>query len=333
MKALVLEALNQPPVFQEVETPYVQPSDALVRIRAAALNHRDVWIMQGQYPGIHHPLIPGSDGMGIVEAVGNQAENQWVDKAVVLNPSLDWGPNLSVQSENYTILGLPRNGTHAEFVTVPVANLVTAPAHLSPSQAAALPLAGLTAWRALRTRAQLQPGERVLVTGIGGGVALFGLQIARAMGCEVWVSSSSEAKIERAVALGAAGGVLYTQTDWHKQLIRLTDGGVDVVLDGAGGPGMAQVVDTLRPGGRVAFYGGTAGKWDPIVPQKLFWKQASLLGSTMGNDAEFADWLAFVGKHKLEPVLDSEMSLSEGAQAYARMAQGGQFGKLVLRVD
>jgi len=330
MKALVLEAHDAEPVIREVETPTLRPGEALVRVQTAALNRRDTWIRRGQYPGIVHPIILGSDGYGVVEAVADEGV-EWVGRNVVLCPSINWGDQEAHQGDDYEILGLPRNGTFAEYIAVPVALLYPAPAHLSPAAAAALPLAGLTAWRALMTRGALEAGDRVFVSGIGGGVATAAAKLALAAGAEVVVSSSSAHKIETAVTWGARGGVDYTGADWRKEALRL-GGGYDVIIDSAGGEGFGQLARLLAPGGRLVFFGGTRGAWPSLLPQHLFFRQISILGSTMGSPREFSDLLDFVSKNKVEPHVDQVFDLTDGAAAFARMEACQHFGKIVLSI-
>ncbi|MDB6165815.1 MAG: NADPH:quinone reductase, partial [Lacunisphaera sp.] len=212
MNAILITEVKKSVVFQQVPDPIPTAVRAIVRLKAAALNHRDLWIQLGLYAGIKLPVIPGSDGAGIVESVGDGADQSWVGREVIINPSLDWGHDDRAQGPQFRILGLPDSGTFAEKISIPATNLTPKPAHLSWQQAGALPLAGMTAWRALFTRAQLIGGERVLVTGVGGGAALFALQFAAAAGAEVWVTSGSPEKIARAQTLGAAGGVSYRES-------------------------------------------------------------------------------------------------------------------------
>ncbi len=329
MRALVLEAQDQPLVVREVPTPEPGPGQARVRLKAAALNHRDVFILRGQYAAIRHPAILGSDGVGVVESTGPGTVVP-VGLRVVVQPSLDWGDDLRFQGSRYRILGMPDDGTFAEAIVLPEGNLVAAPAHLDDASAGALPLAWLTAWRALVTRATLRPGERVLVTGIGGGVAQAALLLATAYGARVWVTSGDDAKIARAVELGACGGARYDQPDWGGRLVREAGGPFDVIVDGAGGEGFGQLVRALGMGGRLAFYGGTDGRWPALLPQFLFFKQVSLLATTMGSPVEFAHMVAFVAEHQLRPVVDRVFPLAEGAAAFARLESGAQFGKVVL---
>ncbi len=329
MKALVLQEAGQPPVFGDHANPSPQSGEALVRLDAAALNHRDLWIMHGQYPGIVLPIILGSDGTGTVESVVDDGES-WVDQSVIINPSIGWGDNPKTQGSDFTILGLPRPGTFAEYISVPVENLAPRPSHLTASQAAALPLAGLTAWRALVTRGQAQPGEKVLISGVGGGVALFAAQFALALGCEVYVTSSSDSKLQQAIALGASGGVNYCNDDFLSAAQALAPDGYDVVIDSAGGDGFGNLVRLLAPAGRLAFYGGTRGKWPALLPQHMFYKQVSILATTMGSPQDFAAMIGFVNTTKLIPVVDRVFPAKDGALAFSHLDSGDQFGKVVI---
>ncbi len=318
MRALVLTREKTLEYRTDFPTPEPSVGEDLVRVRTAALNHRDVWIIQGLYPGIVFPVVLGSDGAGICRG-----------REVLINPSIGWGNNPAFQAKGYHILGMPRHGTLSEYVTVPAMQVYAKPLHLTMQEAAALPLAGLTAWRAVFSKGAVQPGERVLVTGIGGGVALFAMQFALSAGAQVWVSSGHEEKLEKAKALGAEGGVNYRQNDWLQRLQQLAEG-FDVVIDGAGGPGLGQILKLCQPGARVVVYGGSQGAVPDIKPQALFWKQISILGTSMGHDAEFAAMLNWVSRHKIRPVIDSVFSLSDGHAAFERMAQGQQFGKIIL---
>lgn len=329
MKAIVLEAKGKPMSIAEAEKGYLLQGLVEVEMKAAALNHRDLWITKGLYAGIKYPMVLGSDGAGMVKAVAKNLDASLIGKEVIINPSLNWGNDEACQSNDYRILGLPDYGTFSESVIVPVENILPMPAHLTFSQAAALPLAGLTAYRALFSRAQTRPGDKVLITGAGGGVAQFALQFALAIGCEVWVSSGSEAKIALAKALGASGGANYRQEGWAKQL-KAAAGGFDVIIDGAAGKGFADLVELAANGGRIAIYGGTTGPIEAVSPQKIFWKQLSILGSTMGSPTDFHNMLRFVEDHKIVPVIDEVMPWQEFQSAFDKMEAGLQNGKLVL---
>lgn len=331
MLAAVLEGLNAPLSLHEVPTPVPQAGEGLVRLRAAALNHRDVWIQQGQYAGIRYPIILGSDGSG--DLIRTLPDGSVSSEDVLINPSMDWGENERAQrAKGYKILGLPDNGTFAEYVAVPEKYIFPKPVHLTHEQAAALPLAGMTAFRALCKRAQVAAGEKVLITGIGGGVALMALQFALAIGAEVYVTSSSDHKINKAIAMGATGGANYREDNWVETLKALNPAGFDVIIDSAGGEAFGKLVEMCAPGARIAFYGGTQGSFPPLSPQKLFWKQISILGSTMGSEKDFAEMLQFVSEHRIVPVIDEVFPLSAVQYAMERMAQSQQFGKIVLTI-
>jgi NADPH:quinone reductase-like Zn-dependent oxidoreductase len=334
MRAIQLTAVNQLEV-REVADPVPAEGEAVVRIAAAALNHRDLWIKLGQYAGLRFPSIPGSDGVGEVVAFGPgvapEEAARWSGRRVIINPAFGWGTSEARQGADFSILGLPRDGTLAERISVPVAQLAEAPSHLSDEEAAALPLAGLTAWRALMVRANLRPGERVLISGVGGGAAVFALQFAVAAGAEVWVSSSSEEKIARARALGAMGGFDYTVPKWADGARSAVGGLFDVIVDSAGGEGFENLIDLASPGGRLAFFGATRGN-PPLLPmRKVFWKQLTLLGSTMGSPADWTAMLAAVRSHTLRPIVGAVFSFAEATAAFDLMERGGQFGKIVLK--
>jgi zinc-binding alcohol dehydrogenase/oxidoreductase len=329
MHAVQLSAVNQLAVV-DVPDPKPAAGEVLVSIRAAALNHRDVWIKSGQYAGLKWPCIPGSDGAGEVSAAGEGVDPAWLGREVVINPSFDWGDSDRAQGPQFAILGLPRDGTLAGKIAVPQSQVTTKPEHLSWEEAAALPLAGLTAYRALFSRAKLRAGERVLISGIGGGVALFALQFAVAAGAEVWVTSSSAQKIARAVRLGAKGGFDYRDPNWAANATK-SPGQFDVVVDSAGGDGFANLIDVSASGGRVVFYGATRGD-APLPIRKVFWRQISLLGSTMGSPGDWAAMVSMVNERKLRPVVSDVFPIERAAEAFALMERGEQFGKIVLQI-
>jgi len=331
MKAILLNGINQPLHISDVDIPEINDDEALVKLHAAALNHRDVWILKGQYAGIKCPVILGSDGCGVVEKVGSSKHAFWVGKEVIINPGLNWGNNPRVQAKDYVILGTPQNGTFAEYIKINIKLLYQKPDHLNTRQAAEFPLAGLTAYRALFVRAKDRSGETVLINGIGGGVALFAAQFAIAAGCSVFITSSTDEKIKKALAMGAKGGVNYKIADWHKQLLKETDG-FDVIIDGAGGEGFAKLVDLAKPSGRIALYGATNGNLNTGVPAKIFWKQLDILGSTMGNDEEFGLMTAFINNHKIVPVVSNVFALNSAQEAFNLMDKGNQFGKIVFDI-
>ncbi len=330
MGALVLEEAERPLVWvDDHSVPRPRENEVLVSIRAAALNRRDVWITRGLYPGIELPAVLGSDGAGLVTRVGRSVTRAEPGDEVIIDPALDWGPNDAVPGREFRVLGMPDDGTLATEIVVPEANVHKKPAYLSWPEAAALPLAGVTAYRALFTRGGLRTAERVLVTGIGGGVATFALQLALTAQAEVWVTSSSSDKIDRAIALGAKGGALYTEEDWPRRL-ELGERKIDVIVDGAGGSGHGALVDLAAPGARIVSYGATAGAPPPLHLFKLFWRQLSVLGSTLGSPIDFLALLRLARVHEFRPVIDSEYPLVDGNRAFERMATPDRFGKVVL---
>ena len=329
MKAIVLEAADKPVAYKEVNKPTLAPGEALVQIKAAALNRRDYWITIGKYAGLKYPTILGSDGAGIVAEVGSDADKHLIGREVIINPGSGWGDDPNFQSDNFKILGLPDDGTLAEYVKVKVSHVHPKPAHLTWEQAAALPLAGVTVYRGLFTKGKLQKGQKVLVTGVGGGTGTTALQFAHAAGCQVFVTSGSGEKIERAKQLGAVAGVNYKAQDWAEQLQQLS-GGFDVIIDSALGDGFAKLPDICEPGGRIVIFGGTAGNIPPLNGRKIFWRQLQIIGTMMGNEADFKAMVEFVSEHKIAPVVDEVYLLSNAAAAIAKMENSTQFGKIVL---
>ena len=320
MHALVLKALKHPLVYEEVELRTPSEEEVIAQVKAAALNRRDVWIKYGQYPGIVVPTILGSDGL--VEVDG---------KTYLVNPNINWGDNPRFAAKDYQILGLEQRGTFATHIVINRDRLHPKPSHLSSAQAAALPLGGLTAYRALfnTEKGALTKGKKVLITGIGGGVALFALQFSVATGAEVYVTSSSENKIARAQEMGALGGVNYKDPNWSRDL-KSQAGGFDVIIDSAGGTGFSSLVKLCNQGARIAFFGATAGHWQKVDAPRLFLKQVTLAGSTMGSDQEFVEMVDFVSRHKIVPTISGVFALSDGNAAMLTMEAGSQFGKLVL---
>ena len=332
MKAIQLRQPGGPDQlqFEEVPTPAPGPGEVLVQLKAAAVNHRDVWIRMGMQMADRLPLIPGSDGAGLVAETGPGAGHLNVGDAVIINPSLHWGDREDRPSTNFTILGGPAPGTYAEFVVVPAENVFPKPSPLSMEEAGAMPLASLTAWRAVITRGRVQPGERVVVLGVGGGVATFAVQVARAAGAMVIATSSSQAKLERARELGADLAINYNSEDWAKVILERTGGGADVIIDSVGKETWAMALRALRPGGRLVTFGATTGRATEVDIRQVFWNHLSILGTTMGSPREFAGMLHLYEARRLKPVIDSVFPLPEAPAAHRRMDAGQQFGKIVL---
>lgn len=295
--------------------------EVFVRLRAAALNKRDYWITKGKYPGITYPLVLGSDGAGLIDG-----------REVIINPSIGWGDDPEYFARDFTILGLPAHGTFSDIVKVPEENIYDKPEHLSWVEAAALPVCGVTAYRAMMTRGHARFGERMLITGIGGGVATMALLFGVAMEMDVWVTSSSDKKIGMAISHGAQGGVNYTNENWDKELVAKAGGHFDLVIDGAGGDDFSKMPHFMNPRGRIVVYGGTRGTIDGISPQRIFWKQLDILGSTMGSPRDFERMLDFVSIHKIKPIVSHVFPLEQANEALTVIANGEQFGKVCLEI-
>lgn len=329
MKALRLLEERSPAQIQEIEPPKPGKGEALIRIHAAALNHRDLYITQGLYPGVTAPCTLGSDGVGTVEAVGEELPEGWIGKEVIVNPAIAWGDDERHQSKEFRVLGNPDEGTFAEYLTIEAKHLYEKPEHLDDEQAAALPLAGLTAYRSLFSRGGLEEGEKVLITGVGGGVAQMALKLALPIAGELHVTSGSEKKLEKAKKIGATDGANYKSEEWWKGM-KKEHGTFDLIIDSAGGETFKRLIELASPGARIVFYGGTQGKIPDLLPQPIFWKQLSLLGSTMGSDQDFAKMLEWVKKHRIVPEVDRSFPLEKGPEAFDYLSQQEQFGKVVL---
>jgi NADPH:quinone reductase-like Zn-dependent oxidoreductase len=317
------------------------PDDVRVRVRAAALNHLDLWVVEG-VPGVRITpgWILGSDCSGVIDSVGSAVTSVRVGDRVVVNPGVsDRTCDYCRTGDNplclkYAILGEHRPGALADFLVVPAANVLTIPATVSFSTAAAFPLATLTAWRMVVSRAQVQSADQVLVRGIGGGVALASLQIAKALGARVWVTSGSDEKLERARVLGADEVLNHRTQDVAKEVrARTGKRGVDVVIDCVGEATWASSLGALGKRGRLVTCGGTSGPMLQTDVRRLFWNQWTIMGSTMGSDAEFEAIVNELRAGKLLPPIDSEFALEDGAGAFARLQSGQQFGKVVVKVS
>jgi NADPH:quinone reductase-like Zn-dependent oxidoreductase len=302
---------------EDFPDPVAGPGEVVVELKAAAINRRDLLLRNPPGPAYEFPkpIVPGSDGAGIRRDTGEE---------IVIYPGLRWGPREDAAGPEWQILGGPSNGTYAELVTVPEENVYRKPPRLSWEEAAAFPLAALTAYRALFAVGRLQADETVLVLGAGSGVSTFAVQLAAQEGARVLVTSSSEAKIERAKELGAAGGVLYTDEGWPEAV-----GPVDLVLDSVGST-WRDSARALRPGGRLVVYGGTGGPEVTLDVRAIYLSWKSILSTTMGSPHDFFSMLRMVNDGDWHPVIDSVRPLAEAEAAHDRMKAGEHFGKLVL---
>jgi NADPH:quinone reductase-like Zn-dependent oxidoreductase len=325
--------------YEEVPEPALVSGEVLIEVRAAALNHLDIWVRRGR-PGLELPVphILGSDAAGVVLEAGEGVDHVRPGDEVVVNPGLSCGLcefcRRGEQSEciSFGIVGMNRPGTFAERVTVPAVNVSVKPSHLTMVEAAGLPLAYLTAWRMLMSRARLRPGETVLIHGIGGGVALAGLQLARLAGARVIVTSSSDDKLLRAREFGAHEGVNYANNPCLGDAVRdLTGGrGVDVVLDTVGAATWPVNFKAVRRGGRIVHCGVTTGAEATVNISQLYWNHVVVMGSTMGSNEEFRQMLSAIAAVRLSPVVDSVYPLNRAQDATQRMEAGEQFGKIVV---
>jgi NADPH:quinone reductase-like Zn-dependent oxidoreductase len=326
--------------IRSLPDPQPGPDEVVVRVRAAALNHLDLFVLAG-LPGvtIAPPWIMGGDGAGVVDAVGDAVSAVRPGDAVILNPGVsDRTCEYCEMGEHslcvrYRLLGEHLPGTIAEYVVVPQQNVRVIPRESNRDEAAAYPLSTLTAWRMLVTRARLEPHDEVLIWGIGGGVALAALQIAKLVGARVWVTSGSDEKLARARALGADETINHRTTDVAKEVrARTNKKGVDVVVDSVGHETWPKSLGALGKRGRLVTCGGTSGPFVETDVRRLFWNQWSILGSTMGNDAEFDAITAEFRAGRLRPLVDSVWPLAESRSAFERMASAEQFGKIVIRI-
>jgi NADPH:quinone reductase-like Zn-dependent oxidoreductase len=328
--------------YEEAPEPTLcSPNDAIVNLRAASLNHIDLWNRRGLTGmNLKFPHILGGDGAGVITKVGDQVTNVKPGDAVCLYPPSGCGRcEFCVTDREYMcihlrVLGERENGTFAEYVRVPARNCFPIPPGLTFEEAAAFPLVYITVWRMMLTLGGLKPGEHVLILGIGGGVATAALQVAVNIGTHIIVTSSSDAKLEKAKSLGAEHGINYRNFDFAKEVRRITGKrGVDVVVDSVGGDSWVKSLKSLAKGGRLVTCGATTGANPPTDIQRIFWNNLKIFGSTLGDRAEFREVLNFIEASRTKPIIDKVFPLREAAAAQTRMEEGRQFGKIVLRMD
>jgi zinc-binding alcohol dehydrogenase/oxidoreductase len=324
MKALRIHEDGGPEVLRldEVEDPVAGPGEVLIRLKAASLNHLDIWLRQG-LPSVPKPRILGADGAGVVEALGEGVDGFELGQRVVLNPGLRNGAE---------IVGEHRDGTHAELIAIPRENVHPIPEELSFEEAAAFPLVYETAYRMLVTRAGLREGEWVLVWGIGSGVGSAAFLIAKALGARVVVTSSDDGKLERARELGADETVNHESGDVVSVVKEASDGGAHVVVEHVGEATWKTSLQVARTGARIAVCGATSGPNPPANLHRIFWKQLSILGSTMGTAEDFAGVYELVASGRVKPLVDRVFPLEDAAEAHRHLESGKQFGKVVLTV-
>ncbi|MFF2911577.1 zinc-binding dehydrogenase [Paenibacillus sp. NPDC057934] len=313
--------------YKDVTDKQPGAGEVKVRIKAAGLNHRDLFIMAGRTEQ-DAPLIIGSDGAGRIEAVGKGVSNHTVGADVIINPCLGW-ESVDNVPQIPAIVGGPTEGTFAESIIIPAEIVISKPAYLSWEEAGVLPLSALTAYRALFTKGRLQQGEHVLIPGIGGGVATYAMMMALAAGARVSVTSRSEAKRQAALSHGA-NHAFDSNGDWKESLNGDT---VDLILDSIGPATFPHYFDIIKPNGRIVTFGASSGDRIEIPVRSIFFPQISIIGTSMGSGEEFADMLQFMERHCLRPIIDRVYPLQDTAEAFHRMQQGEQFGNIGIRVD
>jgi NADPH:quinone reductase-like Zn-dependent oxidoreductase len=341
MKALAFHEFGGPDKlkYEDVPDPRIKPNEVLVRVRACALNHLDLFVREG-IPALKTPLPfwTGCDIAGEVTEVGAEVPGVKVGTRVAVNPNLTCGRcEFCAQGEDslcvrYGILGEHTPGGLAEYVAVRGDNVLPLPASVSFEAAASFVLTNMTAWRMVVTQGQVRPGQDVLVIGVGGGVSSTAVQIARLCGARVIVTSSDDAKLEKAKALGAEVGINYRKNpDWAKQVFEATGKrGVDVVIENVGAATWKDSIRSLKGGGRLVTCGSTSGPVGETSIPLVFWKQVHLIGSTMANRKEFHDVMGQFFAGRLKAIIDEVVPLKDGAAAQQRLAEGKQFGKIVL---
>ena len=328
MKALVVKE-NKNISIEEVDEPHVGEGEVRVKLKAASINKRDYWISEGKYPDIQPDVVLGSDGAGIVDIIGEGVSKTWKERAVIINPNINWGDNSLVQGKDYKILGMPSNGTFAEYVVVKADRLCPLPAHLTFEEAASLPLAALTAYRACVHHGEIIKEMKVLISGFGGGVAHFAFLFAKALGAAVSITSGHESNLKRAKELGAENGFNYHDENWIQEAT-MHSGGFDLIIDSAGGDQFNNLIQLLNPAGKIVFYGASNGLPTSLDLYRLFWKQGTIQGSTMGNDDEFFAMIKFVEEHNITPLVCRRYPFDQIENAIKQMEDSGKPGKTVV---
>ncbi len=340
MKASYIENFGNADVIKtgNLPDPECGKSDVIIEVKAAALNHLDIWVRMGR-PGkeMQFPHILGSDASGIVKATGSDVHGISIGDEVVINPGIGCGYcdycRAGEQSEcvSFGIMGLSRAGTFADYTALPYMNIYRKPEHLSFQEAAAFPLTYLTAWRMIVSKGELKPGQTILIHGIGGGVAQAALKIAKLMGANIIVTSSSRQKLESAIKNGAHHAILYTENNIAEKVKEFTSGrGADLIIDSVGAATMQINHELAKKGGRIVLCGVTSGAKTEINLQALYWNQLKIFGSTMGSNNEFKMMIDFININKIRPEIDSVFPLSDTIKATELMEKGAQTGKIIL---
>ncbi|WP_042348713.1 zinc-binding dehydrogenase [Bacillus massiliigorillae] len=315
-------------LYREIEEVKPGPGEVRVRIKIAGMNHRDLFVLT-RHKATDAPLIIGSDGAGIIDAVGEGVDVDQIGAEVIINPGLGWKEKSDAPPAGFEIVGLPFHGTFAEYIVVPVENVYPKPSHLNWEEAGVLSLAALTAYRVLFTRAKVSHNMKVLIPGIGSGVATFLLQFAKAAGATVYVTSRSEEKRQKAMELGA-DFTIDSSADWDEAL---NGEKMDVVIECVGAATFNKSLKQLRQGGTIATFGASAGDEVTINLRDFFYGQLNMLGSTMGSAEEYKEMLEFIEVHQIKPVIDGIYSLDQFGQAFNRLEEAKQIGKIGFIIE
>lgn len=314
--------------YAEIDNAEPEKGEVRIKLKTAGLNHRDLFV-PNRHKSEDPALVLGSDGAGIVDAVGAGVENVKAGDEVIINPSLGWEKNSDAPPKGFEIVGLPFHGTFAEYITVPAENAVEKPGYLSWGEAGVLALSAMTAYRALFTRAKVTEGMTVLIPGATGGAGTFLMQFAAAAGATVYITSRSEEKRSEALELGADKAI-DSEADWNEALAGEK---VDVVIESVGAATFNKSVDQLRRGGTLVAFGASAGDTVEFDLRKFFYGQYNLLGSTMASAEELHEMLDFIEKHEIKPVMDQSYPLSDFEEAFDRLENAGMMGKIVFNIE
>ncbi|WP_077704579.1 zinc-binding dehydrogenase [Virgibacillus dokdonensis] len=325
MKTFVHE--NDTLQVTQMNDPKPKENEVIVRLKMAGLNRRDLYI-PNRRKGQIEPLILGSDGAGVIEEVGQAVKNVAIGDEVIINPALGWFENADAPPQGFEILGMPDHGTFAEKIAIPSYQVEKKPAHLTWEEASVLALSGLTAYRALFTKGQVNTDDTIFIPGAGSGVATYLIQFAKNIGARIIVSSRSEEKLRKAQSIGADRGVLHDE-DWQH---KLADEKIDLVIDSVGRATFQRSLDVLKKGGKMVVFGATTEDTVELDLRTFFYGQYQLLGSTMGCKQELEAMLAHVEQYQMQPVVDSTYKLDDMQQAFHYLKGNGQFGKIAIDI-
>ncbi|MBD8004394.1 zinc-binding dehydrogenase [Bacillus norwichensis] len=330
MKAIVHEGKTGMAGLSLKEMEVGQPGEGEVRVKlkTAGMNHRDLFVLH-RHKLTDPPLVIGSDGAGIIDAVGKGVTSANIGDEVIINPGLGWREKSDAPPEEFDIVGLPGHGTFAEYIVIPAENAIPRPEHLIWEEAGVFGLAALTGYRALFTRGKITPDMTILLPGVGSGVITFILKFAKTVGTTVYVTSRSEEKRQRALELGADKAI-DSDGDWNEQL---SGEKVDLVIESVGAATFSKSLGQLRPGGTIVTFGASAGDEINLDLRTFFYGQYNMLGTTMGSAEEFKEMIEFVEKHKIKPEIEAIFPLSKYEIAFNRLEEAEQFGKVGFLID